>query len=80
MATGHIDTEPFFWDFLKIVLLRKYEGLKMKLAKTLSRHFVINCCLISNVNTERNFTKLMKRNHKNRIAIGTFVLTVSEKK
>ena len=76
LTEGLIDTEPFFWVFLEIVLLRKYEGLKMKLAKTLSWHFFINCSLASNVNIERYFTLyetwkkmvlseyLMKRNQK----------------
>ena len=56
LTGGLIDTEPFVWDFLKIVLLRKYEGLEMKLAKALPRHIFINCSLTSNVNIEPNFT------------------------
>ena len=55
LTGGLIDTEPFFWVFLEIVLLRKYEGLETKLA-ALPRHFFINCSLTSNVNIERNFT------------------------
>ena len=76
LTGGLIDTWPFFWVFLEIVLLRKYEGLEMKLAKTLRRHFFINCPLSSSANIELSFTlyetwnkmvvyqSLMKRNQK----------------
>ena len=84
-----INADPFFLDFLKFVLLRKYEVLKMKLAKTLSWQLA---CLNTTVNIECKWTLYEKTkkngsekffydaNKKTRFSIATFVFAVSGKK